>query len=208
MEEALAETEAETASLIQQQKKQSRDSEQVSDEMYSEAKRLLELFGVPYIEAPTEAEAQCAQLEAAALVDGVVTEDNDALLFGARVVYKHLFDQQYDVEVYSMDDVESEINLSRKALIALAHLLGSDYTDGVHGVGIVNAMETVAAFGEDHDGLVRLISSAQDTACTAAPPGPTHPPSLLLYTTGTLRKVGTQVEGRRWRRRRGWGGYR
>ena len=150
MEEALAETEAETASLIQQQKKQSRDSEQVSDEMYSEAKRLLELFGVPYIEAPTEAEAQCAQLEAAALVDGVVTEDNDALLFGARVVYKHLFDQQYDVEVYSMDDVESEINLSRKALIALAHLLGSDYTDGVHGVGIVNAMETVAAFGEDH----------------------------------------------------------
>ena len=131
MEEALAETEAETASLIQQQKKQSRDSEQVSDEMYSEAKRLLGLFGIPYIgiryppsygtpthptpthgltaiplpmllpfiDAPTEAEAQCAQLEKADLVDGVVTEDNDALLFGARCVYKHLFDPQHHVEV-------------------------------------------------------------------------------------------------------------
>jgi len=161
--------------------------------MYSEAKRLLELFGVPYIEAPTEAEAQCAQLEAAALVDGVVTEDNDALLFGARVVYKHLFDQQYDVEVYSMDDVESEINLSRKALIALAHLLGSDYTDGVHGVGIVNAMETVAAFGEDHDGLVRFSSAAHGTqrhSSTATPNSHPHPPSCC-----------TQVRFSRWVRR-------
>ena len=61
--------------------------------------RLLRLFGVPYIEAPEEAEAQCAQLEQAGLVDGVVTEDNDALLFGARAVYRHLFDPQHHVEV-------------------------------------------------------------------------------------------------------------
>ena len=46
---------------------------QVSDETYSEAKRLLSYFGVPYVEAPTEAEAQCAQLEALHLVDGIVT---------------------------------------------------------------------------------------------------------------------------------------
>ena len=41
-------------------------------------------------------------------------------------------------------------------LVALAQLLGSDYTDGVHGVGIVTAMETITAFGASLDGLGRF----------------------------------------------------
>jgi hypothetical protein len=46
------------------------------------------MFGVPYIIAPQEAEAQCAWLDAEGLVDGVVTDDNDVFLFGARRVYR------------------------------------------------------------------------------------------------------------------------
>ena len=46
------------------------------------------MFGLPYIIAPMEAEAQCAWLNANGLVDGVVTDDNDAFLFGARRVYR------------------------------------------------------------------------------------------------------------------------
>ena len=38
----------------------------------------------------------------------------------------------------------------------LSQLLGSDYTDGVHGVGIVNAMETISAFGASHTDLGRF----------------------------------------------------
>ena len=67
-----------------------------------QCKQLLRLFGVPYIEAPTEAEAQCAQLELSGVVDGVVTEDNDVFLFGARNVYKHLFDASRDLEAYKV----------------------------------------------------------------------------------------------------------
>ena len=46
------------------------------------------MFGLPYIIAPQEAEAQCAWLDTAGLVDGVVTDDNDAFLFGAQKVYR------------------------------------------------------------------------------------------------------------------------
>lgn len=57
-----------------------------------ECQELLQCFGIPYIVAASEAEAQCAWLQQAGLVDGVVTDDNDALLFGASNVYRHFFE--------------------------------------------------------------------------------------------------------------------
>lgn len=56
--------------------------------MYGDCQELLQLFGLPYIIAPSEAEAQCAWLDANGLVDGVVTDDNDVFLFGAKHVYR------------------------------------------------------------------------------------------------------------------------
>jgi len=61
------------------------------------------MFGLPYIIAPMEAEAQCAYLELEKLVDGVVTDDSDVLLFGARSVYKNIFDDRKYVETYFME---------------------------------------------------------------------------------------------------------
>jgi DNA excision repair protein ERCC-5 len=63
-------------------------------DMVAECQELLTLFGLPYIVAPAEAEAQCAWLEAAGLVDGVVTDDNDAFLFGAQHIYRHMFEDK------------------------------------------------------------------------------------------------------------------
>lgn len=60
------------------------------------------MFGLPYIIAPMEAEAQCAYLELEKLVDGVVTDDSDVLLFGARSVFKNIFDDRKYVETYFM----------------------------------------------------------------------------------------------------------
>jgi 5'-3' exonuclease len=60
------------------------------------------MFGLPYIIAPMEAEAQCAYMDTIELVDGVVTDDSDVFLFGGRSVYKNLFDDRKYVETYYM----------------------------------------------------------------------------------------------------------
>ncbi|KNC69571.1 hypothetical protein SARC_17916, partial [Sphaeroforma arctica JP610] len=45
---------------------------------------------IPYIDAPSEAEAQCAQLVKDGLVYATATEDMDALTFGSKVLVRHL----------------------------------------------------------------------------------------------------------------------
>ncbi|KAL6780598.1 XPG2 [Auxenochlorella protothecoides x Auxenochlorella symbiontica] len=136
----------EALGLRQAQRAQRGQADAPTDEMYTEIQDMLQMFGVPYIVAPGEAEAQCAWLDAAGLVDGVITDDNDAFLFGAQTVYRHIFSTKQTVEEYRTRDVESELGLSRPEFISLALLLGSDYTPGVRGIGIVNATEVVHAF--------------------------------------------------------------
>lgn len=116
---------------------------------------MLRLFGIPYITAPMEAEAQCAELVSLGLVDGVITDDSDVFLFGAQRVYKNMFNQSKTVECFLATDLYRELGLDRDTLIQLAYLLGSDYTEGLPGVGPVVAMELLKEF-PGHDGLFKF----------------------------------------------------
>ena len=98
------------------------------------------------VESPTEAEAQCSFLEINDLVDGVISDDSDTFLFGGRHVYRNIFEKGDYAHSYKMNYVENEMALDRQKLILLAMFLGSDYTLGIRGVGIVNAIEIVTAF--------------------------------------------------------------
>ncbi|GAV72578.1 XPG_N domain-containing protein/XPG_I domain-containing protein [Cephalotus follicularis] len=140
----------ERINLGDEQRRLERNAESVSSEMFAECQELLQMFGLPYIIAPMEAEAQCAYLELANLVDGIVTDDSDVFLFGGRSVYKNIFDDRKYVETYFMKDIEKELGLTRDQLMRMALLLGSDYTEGVSGIGIVNAIEVVNAFPEEN----------------------------------------------------------
>ncbi|EED16383.1 DNA excision repair protein Rad2 [Talaromyces stipitatus ATCC 10500] len=138
--------EQELKQLRNQQRKDRRDADEVSQIMVSECQQLLRLFGLPYITAPMEAEAQCAELVSLGLVDGIVTDDSDTFLFGGTRVYKNMFNQSKFVECFLSSDLEKEYALDRIKLIQFAHLLGSDYTEGIPGVGPVTALEIITEF--------------------------------------------------------------
>eukprot|EP01119_Soliformovum_irregulare_P013190 TRINITY_DN3490_c0_g1_i4.p1 TRINITY_DN3490_c0_g1~~TRINITY_DN3490_c0_g1_i4.p1 ORF type:complete len:802 (-),score=263.84 TRINITY_DN3490_c0_g1_i4:42-2447(-) len=147
--------EVEALMLAAQQRHAPVEVNSLSVELFAECQDLLHLFGVPYVISPTEAEAQCAALEQLELVDGVITEDSDIWLFGGHKVYRHVFKKNKDIEFYERLEIKRKVGLDRTEMIKLALLLGSDYTEGVGGVGPVTGMEIIHEFpGED--GLVKF----------------------------------------------------
>lgn len=155
--------ERELKQLRSQQKKDRRDADEVTHIMVTECQQLLKLFGLPYVTAPMEAEAQCAELVNIGLVDGIVTDDSDCFLFGGTRIYKNMFNQAKFVECYLASDFEKEFDLTRDKLISVAHLLGSDYTEGLPGVGPVTALELIAEFGS-LDAFKTWYTGVQDTS--------------------------------------------
>ncbi|KAK6465251.1 hypothetical protein DFJ63DRAFT_291982 [Scheffersomyces coipomensis] len=134
--------------LLQEKlQKAKRDSDEVSQAMITDVQELLRRFGIPYITAPMEAEAQCAELLKLGLVDGIITDDSDCFLFGGDRIYKNMFNQKQYVECYIQDDIDAKLGLNQDNLIEFALLLGSDYTEGIKGIGPVLAMEIMAEFG-------------------------------------------------------------
>ncbi|KAI9263682.1 hypothetical protein BY458DRAFT_237869 [Sporodiniella umbellata] len=137
--------------LKEQKKKAMGNSDDVTSQMVQEIQELLKLFGIPFIVSPMEAEAQCAALERLNLVEGTITDDSDVFLFGASRVYKNMFNQQRLIECYKASDIEREMMLKREEMIQLAYLLGSDYTEGIPGIGPVAAMEILAEFSSSNE---------------------------------------------------------
>lgn len=129
----------------------------VSRKIVEEAKELLRLFGIPYIDAAGEAEAQCALLEELKLTDGTITDDSDVWLFGSQTVFRHFFSDDKYVMQYKMSDIKFHVSMTRETLVCFAMLVGSDYTDGIQNVGPVAALEVLSEFpGEGLDPLIKL----------------------------------------------------
>ncbi|KAL1949520.1 hypothetical protein VTO73DRAFT_8401 [Trametes versicolor] len=169
IESVRREIDDEIRDLNRQKKTAMRDSEDITQQMISQIMIMLRLFGIPYITAPMEAEAQCAALLSFGLVDGIITDDSDVFLFGGGRVLKNMFNQSKTVECFLLSDLERELGLDRDKLVRLAYLLGSDYTDGLPGVGPVVAMELLSEF-PGQDGLHKFrawwqkVQSGRDKA--------------------------------------------
>ena len=143
--------------LAQDARHVARATAEITHEMLQEAQQLLQLFGLPFIIAPMEAEAQCAALEQLGLTQGTITDDSDVLLFGGQNVYRRVCSRAKAPEFYRAADIESYLGLDRDKLIQLAYLLGCDYTPGIPGVGVVLAMEMLVDFaGSGQEQLLAL----------------------------------------------------
>ena len=68
--------------------KQQQRTTHISSKEKNDAMTMLRLMGVPVIQAPGEAEAQCSYLSKMGKIDAVCTEDTDALVFGTQILIR------------------------------------------------------------------------------------------------------------------------
>lgn len=135
--EALAEGDTEKA------RKYAMRSSKLSPEIIESSKKLLTLMGIPYVEAKGEGEAQAAYLVANGDAYAVASQDYDCLLFGAKRVVRNLAVNSNlgNLEYYQLDKVLKQLNVTREELVDMGILIGTDFCDGLKGVGAKTALK-------------------------------------------------------------------
>jgi len=131
----------------------------LTKEMISDAKQLLYLLGIPYVQAPSEAEAQAAYMTAQGHVWAANSQDYDSLLFGAPRLVRYVTIQgreylpskgmarRLEPELIEAEDLLANLSLSREQLIDIAILVGTDFNKGVRGVGPKTALKLMREYG-------------------------------------------------------------
>ncbi|KAK3750476.1 hypothetical protein QZH41_018125, partial [Actinostola sp. cb2023] len=148
----------------------------VTKEHSDECKKLLKLMGIPYVEAPCEAEAQCAELVKSGKVYATGTEDMDALTFGTTVMLRHLtFSEakyaindnntihiitKMPIKEYHLVNILSEAGLTQEEFIDLGILLGCDYCDSIKGsIGPKRAIDLI----KQHRSIEEILKHLDST---------------------------------------------
>ncbi|KIW05534.1 flap endonuclease 1 [Verruconis gallopava] len=139
----------------------SRRTVRVTREHNAECQRLLKLMGIPYIVAPTEAEAQCAVLARAGKVYAAASEDMDTLTFNSPVLLRHLtFSEQRKepIQEIHLDKVLQGLEMNLEQFIDLCILLGCDYVDPIKGIGPSTALKLIREH-KNLEGVVKHFKS-------------------------------------------------
>jgi flap endonuclease-1 len=133
--------------------KQARASTRVDAEVIRTSQELLRLMKIPYLQAPGEGEAQAAHMAAKGDVRYVVSQDYDTLLFGAPSLIRNLTVSgkrkirgrtvTVAPERIVLADLLGGIHLTREQLVEIGILVGTDFNDGVTGVGAKTALRIV-----------------------------------------------------------------
>ncbi|MDI6737609.1 MAG: flap endonuclease-1 [Nanoarchaeota archaeon] len=135
--------------------KYSRQSVKLTKEMIKEAQELISAFGLPVIQAPSEAEAQASLICRNADAWAVASQDYDALVYGTPKVIQNLtlaekrkLPNGSYVKVYpamiELKQALDSLNINQEQLLLLSVLVGTDFNPrGVKGIGPKKALKLV-----------------------------------------------------------------
>jgi flap endonuclease-1 len=132
----------------------------MKDYMKDDAKRILDLMGLPWIQAPSEGEAQAAHMTRRGDADYCASQDYDSLLFGASLLLRNVTisgrrklpskNVYVDIvpEVIALDSVLKQCEITHAQLIDVGILIGTDFNpDGIKGLGPKTALKLIKEHG-------------------------------------------------------------
>ena len=131
----------------------------LTTEMIDDSKKLLDLLGVPWVQAPSEGEAQAAYMAKKGDVWATSSRDYDSLLFGTPRLLRYLTLQgqewlpskgiarKLEPEIIDLKAFLTYHGITRKQLIDIALLIGTDFNQGVKGIGPKTALRLIKEYG-------------------------------------------------------------
>ncbi len=136
----------------------------VTKEHNEDIKQLLKLMGIPVIEAPCEAEAQCAELCKKGKVFAIGTEDMDSLTFGTPILLRNLTQPQSVkkpvLEIHYAKLLGPDgLNMTKEQFIDLCILCGCDYCENIKGIGPKTALKLI----REHGSLEEVLKNIDRT---------------------------------------------
>ena len=137
-------------------------SVKISPDIINDTKEMLKILGIPYIDSPEEADAQCVCLIKNNFAYAVATEDMDLLTFGAGRVLKDFFSTKEDdiIEV-NLDNMLKELKFNAEQFIDLSILLGCDYLPTIEGIGHVRSFEYLTKY-KSLDGIFKVVDKPKN----------------------------------------------
>jgi len=133
--------------------------------MVEDAKQLVSLMGFPVIQAPSDGEAQIVSMVVDKNLDGCVSQDYDALLFGAPLLYRNIgvtgkrkvpgknIYADVEPEKILLEKVLEENQITREKLIWIGILIGTDFNEKFPKIGIKTALKLV----KENDSFEKII---------------------------------------------------
>lgn len=122
------------------------------------SKTLLQLMGIPYIQAKSEGEAQASYMVKKGDAWIVASQDYDCLLFGAPRMLKNIAisGPRARLEIIHLKEVLEENGLTREQLIDVAILVGTDFNEGIKGIGAKKGRNLIKKHGDVYSVLKHL----------------------------------------------------
>lgn len=130
-------------------------------DMVADAKELLDAMGIPWVDAPSEGEAQASTMAVEGTVNAVASQDHDSIVFGAPVLVRNVTISgkrrlpskgiviNVVPERITLSSVLESSGLTREQLVDFAILLGTDFNpDGFEGVGPATALKYLRKYGK------------------------------------------------------------
>ncbi len=144
---------------VKEARKFAQRASRLDNSMIKQAQDLLGHMGVPWIQAPGEGEAQAAHLVERGDAWAAASQDFDSILFGAPNLIRNLAitgrrklpgkDFYIDVypEIIELTLVLEKLGLTREQLVDIGVLIGTDYNEGIKGIGPKKALELIKKHG-------------------------------------------------------------
>ena len=137
--------EAKAAGNIEEARKFAIRTSRMSPYILESSKKLLEYMGIPYVQAKGEGEAQGAYMVEQGDAWAVASQDYDCLLFGAPRIIRNLTlsGGLSNLEYLELQKVLEDIGLTREQLIDVALMVGTDFNEGIHGIGAKTGLKLI-----------------------------------------------------------------